>query len=370
MQVPTFKVSEFVDSLNQTLEYAYPVVEVVGEVSGFAVKQDKFVFFGLKDERSFVNCFMMAFKLSIAIENGMKVKIRARPKLRNTGRFSLAVESVVPEGEGSLMRAFNLLKEKLEKEGLFDKNRKRPIPTIPCAIGLISSETAAGSTDFLTILSQRFGGFKVHYAHVRVQGEGAAEEIIDAIAYFNRVGNVDEIVIVRGGGSMEDLWVFNDERLVRAIAASEIPVVVGVGHEEDVTLADLAADVRAATPTDAANIIVPDRREWLFRLGHLQMNLEAAMRHKVISVGERFRLSLTQHMGELLSRHSARTASLKSALAAHNPHAVLARGYSIIMSRNRVITSAGQVRAGDEINAKLYDGNIKAKVEDGKKTRS
>ncbi len=364
MQIPTLKVSEFVASVNQTLEYAYPIVEIVGEISGFSVKQDKFVFFDLKDDEAVVSCFMMVFKLSVALEDGMKVRVRARPKLRHTGRFSLTVERVLPEGEGSLLKAFNLLKAKLAKEGLFDAARKQSIPDIPAKVGLISSDTAAGSTDFLTILRQRFGGFKVYFANVAVQGEDAAEQIIRAIRYFNRVVLVDEIVIVRGGGSVEDLWTFNNEQLVRAIAASKVPVVVGIGHEQDVTLADLAADVRAATPTDAANLIVPDRRELLFRTENLRLRLEEAIRNKVLSVGEGFRRSLALAIEELLADYSSRLASLKGALNAYDPESALKRGYSIITLRGEVINRAARVKTGDVIQAKLYDGSIKAEVRD------
>ena len=200
----------------------------------------------------------------------MKVIVRATPKVTAWGKFSLTIQTIRPSGEGSLKKSFDLLKAKLEKEGLFAQERKRTLPKLPTHIGVISSTQAAGYTDFITILNNRWGGLKVDVAHVQVQGLTAPEQIIRAIRHFNEQKNVPEVlVIVRGGGSADDLAAFNDEPLVREIAASRIPTLVGVGHEVDVTLADMAADVRAATPSDAARLVVPDRREFAGSLEYL-----------------------------------------------------------------------------------------------------
>ena len=235
----------------------------MGEVASFKVNQGKWVFFDIKDASGSVGCFMSLFQLRVPIEDGMKVVIRATPKLTAWGKFSVTVQSIRPSGEGSLKKSFELLKAKLDKEGLFSPDRKRQLPEIPEHVAVISSTSAAGYADFMKILDDRWGGLKVDVAHVQVQGESAPEQMIRAITYFNQCEILPEVlVIIRGGGSADDLSAFNDEPLVRAIAASRIPTLVGVGHEVDVSLADMVADVRAATPSNAAQLLVPDRHEF------------------------------------------------------------------------------------------------------------
>ncbi|HRQ86941.1 MAG TPA: exodeoxyribonuclease VII large subunit, partial [Candidatus Saccharibacteria bacterium] len=245
MAVPNpFSVSDFIAITNQVLDTAYPVVEIEGEVASFKTNQGKYVFFDLKDDQASVGCFMMLWQLRQPIEDGMKVIITGVPKLTQWGKFSITVRAIRPSGEGAIKKSFEILKKKLENEGLFAAERKRAIPTIPERIGVISSPEAAGYIDFVTILNDRWGGVIVDVAAVPVQGAGAADKIMRAIEYFNTRDTLpDVLVIVRGGGSADDLAVFNDEPLVRAIAASRVPTMVGVGHEVDVTLADLAADV-------------------------------------------------------------------------------------------------------------------------------
>jgi exodeoxyribonuclease VII large subunit len=255
-------VSDFVALTNQTLEYAYPSIEIEGEVASFKVNQGKFVFFDIKDADSSVGCFMTVWQLRVPIEDGMKVIITATPKLTQWGKFSLTVKAVRPSGEGALEKSFELLKAKLDGEGLFALDRKRMMPSIPYHIAVISSTQAAGYADFVKILNERFGGLKVDVAHVQVQGVDAPDQMIRALNYINTRDELPEvIVIIRGGGSADDLSAFNDERLVRAIAASRVPTLVGVGHEVDESLADLVADVRASTPSNAAQLLVPDRNE-------------------------------------------------------------------------------------------------------------
>ncbi|MEO5499475.1 MAG: exodeoxyribonuclease VII large subunit, partial [Candidatus Saccharimonadales bacterium] len=255
-------VSEAIAYVNQTLEYAYPSITIEGEVSSFKLNQNKFVFFDIKDESGILNCFMMAFQLRVPVEDGMKVRITARPKVTDKGRFSLTVRDIKPVGEGSLKRSFDLLKAKLDKEGLFVAERKRQLPYLPSRIGVISSTSAAGYADFVKIISERWGGIELVIAHTQVQGIDAPRQIVRALTHFNEMADpVEAIAIIRGGGSADDLSAFNDEPLVRAIAASRIPTIVGVGHEIDTSLADLAADARAATPSNAAQLLVPDKQE-------------------------------------------------------------------------------------------------------------
>ena len=251
--------TEFVGLVNQTLEFDFGAVVIEGEVASFKVNQGKWVFFDLKDEESSVNCFMPVWNLRIPLEDGMKVVVRGTPKLTRWGKFSLTVTAVQPVGEGSLKKAFMKLKKKLTEEGLFDPAKKRPIPVDLTRLGVISSTGAAGYADFIKILNARWGGIKVEVAHTQVQGLDAPDQIIRALQYFNERGVVQAIAILRGGGSADDLACFNDEALVRAVAASKIPVVTGIGHEVDESLVDLAADLLASTPSNAAELLTRDR---------------------------------------------------------------------------------------------------------------
>lgn len=357
-QIPKLSVSEFVDSLNQTLEYAYPSVEIEGEVASFKVNQQKFVFFDLKDAGASVGCFMTVWQLRVPIEDGMKVIVRATPKLTPWGKFSLTVQSIRPSGEGSLKKAFELLKATLEKEGLFDAARKRALPSIPTHIGVISSVQAAGYADFIKILDERFGGVRVEVAHVQVQGESAPDQIIRAIEYFNTAADTPEVlVIIRGGGSADDLATFNDERLVRAIAASRVPTLVGVGHEVDITLADLVADMRAATPSNAAQIIVPDRRELLQRLRHQRVRIlgyvDQMIDHTAADLYE-IQVRIVSAWEHQIDSDSQRLIYATTRLSAYDPRKVLERGYAIVTG---AITPGGVItieRTNDIIEAEVH----------------
>ncbi|MEO5948830.1 MAG: exodeoxyribonuclease VII large subunit [Candidatus Saccharimonas sp.] len=354
---PQLSVSQFVASLNQTLEYAYPIIEIEGEVASFKVNQQKYVFFDLKDESASVGCFMTVWQLRVPIEDGMKVIVRATPKITAWGKFSLTVQTIRPSGEGSIKKSFELLKEKLEKEGLFDEARKRSLPTIPTHIGVISSTQAAGYADFVKILDNRFGGVRVDVAHVQVQGEGSADQIIRAIEYFNTTIDIPEVlVIIRGGGSADDLSTFNDERLARAIAASRVPTLVGVGHEVDVTLADLVADVRAATPSNAAQIVVPDRQDLLQRLTHQRIrvlsHVDTALERTMGDIQDS-REHMIMVWDDRVRAVSERLGYVSDKLTAYDPRRVLARGYAIL---------TGKVAQGERITIERYKDIIEAEV--------
>ncbi|HUC20379.1 MAG TPA: exodeoxyribonuclease VII large subunit, partial [Candidatus Polarisedimenticolaceae bacterium] len=271
-------VKAFLGILNETLSFAFPLVVVEGEVSSFKVNQGKWVFFDLKDEDATLPCFMPLYQLKVPLEDGMKVRVTGMPKVTNWGKFSFTARSIALAGEGELKRAFILLKAKLEKEGLFAPERKRTLPAIPKTIGLITSGQSAAYADFIKILQSRWGGLEIQLADIQVQGEAAPNQIIQAINYFNQLAvPADVVVIIRGGGSLEDLQAFNNEDVARAIGASRTPILVGVGHEVDVSLADFAADLRAATPTDAARLIVPAREQVLQDINHRQNYLNQAM---------------------------------------------------------------------------------------------
>ena len=356
-EVPLFGVSDYIAVLNQTLEYTYPSVEIEGEVASFKVNQGKWVFFDLKDADGSLGCFMSLFNLRVPIEDGMKVVVRATPKVTAWGKFSLTVQSIRPSGEGSLKKSFELLKAKLDKEGLFAPERKRTLSEIPAHIAVISSTQAAGYADFVKILNERWGGLKVDVAHVQVQGEGAPEQIIRAIKYFNGQEVLPEVlVIIRGGGSVDDLAAFNDEPLVREIAVSRIPTLVGVGHEVDVSLADMAADVRAATPSNAAQIVVPDRKEFAGSLRFLVQRILARMsglideRAKEAQDALRHAWTLLDARAELLL---SQLVTNRQVLSAYDPRAVLARGYAIVR---------GEATVGSSITVEQHKRTITAEV--------
>lgn len=356
---PLFSVSDFIALTNQTLEYAYPSVQIEGEVASFKVNQNKFVFFDLKDSGASVGCFMTIWQLRLPIEDGMKVIIEATPKLTQWGKFSLTVRSIRPSGEGSLKKSFELLKAKLEKEGLFAPERKRQLPGIPTHIGVITSTQAAGYADFVKILNDRWGGVRVDVAHVQVQGTAAPDQMIRALRYFNEAEQPPEIIVlIRGGGSADDLSAFNDELLVREIAASRVPTIVGVGHEVDESLADLVADVRAATPSNAAQIIVPDREEMRRTIRTVHMQRIVTVLDRVVHQSQ---LGIRESLESIFEKLNNHLESIEEGLAARrlvlaqlDPKRVLERGYALVR---------GQLAVGKTIEIETKQAIMKAKVE-------
>ena len=266
-----FSVSEFVEYINIVFAEKETIIE--GEVTDFKVSQGKWVFFDLKDENAKIGCFLTVFQLrGMPIEDGMKIRIFGYPKIHpKSGRFSIIVQHIEFVGEGGLKRVFEMTKAKLEKEGLFAAERKRMLPRFPENIGLITSRDSAAYSDFIKILDNRWGGVKIHLANVAVQGREAASAIVSAFDFFNKNYSelgIEEIVLIRGGGSLEDLAVFNTEEVARAIFSSRVPVLCGVGHERDFSIADLVADARASTPTAAAQMSVPSREEMQAMIGN------------------------------------------------------------------------------------------------------
>ena len=333
-------VSDFIALTNQTLEYAYPSVEIEGEVASFKVNQGKFVFFDLKDSGGSVGCFMTVWQLRVPIEDGMKVIVTAVPKLTQWGKFSLTVRAVRPSGEGALKKSFEILKAKLTAEGLFATDRKRSLPRIPRRVGVISSTQAAGYADFIKILDDRWGGVHVDVAHVQVQGTVAPDQIIRAFNYFNGLEDLPEvIVLIRGGGSADDLSAFNDELLVRTIAGSRVPTLVGVGHEIDESLADLAADVRAATPSNAAQILVPDKHE-IIRATRAQLQ---SILPRIVQIIDQQSMAVRSTIKDVLVSYEQKInqtidqlQGIRRVLAQLDPNIVLARGYALVRGLQKV----------------------------------
>ena len=354
-------VSDFVGLVNQTMEYAYSGVLLEGEVASFKINQGKFVFFDLKDEESSVGCFMMKFALRFPLADGMKIRVKAIPKLTKWGKFSLTIVEMVPVGEGTIKKSLELLKDKLKKEGLFDKAKKRALPDGIEKIGVISSTQAAGYADFIKILNERWGGLKVQVAHTQVQGMGAADQIIKALKYFNEKAEVQVIVIIRGGGSADDLAVFNDEVLAREIAGSRIITVTGIGHEVDESIADLVADIVASTPSNAAQMLTKDKRAEIENVKNMVVRVRDILSNKIVQlrseVAENMQGAARSIVVKITTVMEGVLSQIKI-LEQLNPDNVLKRGYAIVR---------GVVDVGNVVKITTIDKEIKAEIKDVRK---
>ena len=366
---------------------------VRGEISNYKLYPSGHHYFTLKDGEGALRCVMFrgdAASLRFRPQNGMLVIAAGRVTVfPRDGQYQLYCVRLTPEGAGDLHLAFEQLKEKLLREGLFDQSRKKPLPAFPGTIALITSPAGAAVRDMLRILGARWPMSRVRVLPVRVQGEGAAEEIAAAIQWCNWQQAADLIITGRGGGSMEDLWAFNEEIVARAISNSEIPVISAVGHEPDVTIADFVADLRAATPSNAAELAVPDQNEVAAALDSLGRRLEQAVGQQLRSGRQRLdrlaqsramtdpaaylrdkRLLLDYQSGRLargLERSVAgqreRLARLAAGLDAMSPLKVLGRGYAIAQKEDgRVLTSAADAAPGEPFTLRLSDGALECQV--------
>lgn len=360
-------VSEFVALLNQTLDYAYPSVVVHGELANLRVSKNRWLYFDLKDEDSTVKFFGTIYQLPGPLENGMMLKVRGSPKLHNQYGFSVNVISIQPQGEGTIRRAAELLQAQLTKEGLFDPVRKRILPYPPARIGLITSKQSAAYADFTKILDARWRGIDVDLIDVQVQGEIAPSQIVRAIEQINAMAVPPEvIVLIRGGGSAEDLAAFNTEAVTRAVAASRVPTLVAIGHEIDLSLAELAADLRASTPSNAAEFLVPDRQTVIEQLSRISEHLEQEVRRRLATA----KIQTSDLVSELQLK--TRTVIVRTNknlkdnirfLEAYNPEAILRRGYSIVRTAdNRILRSIKGLKTNDIVNVKLSSGQFDASV--------
>ncbi len=347
------------------------MVEVEGEVASFKVNQQKYVFFDLKDSGGLVSCFMSVWQLKVPIEDGMRVIVRAVPKVTAWGKFSLTIQAIKPSGEGSIKRARQLLKDKLEKEGLFADERKRSLPEMPDHIGVISSVESAGYKDFIKIINERWGGARVDVAHVQVQGESSPSQIVRAFQYFNEQADLPEIlVLIRGGGSAEDLGAFDDEAVVRAVSSSRIPVLTGIGHEVDETLVDFAADVRASTPSHAAQLVFPDKNTVLYGINSsVSSSLEWIINRKSgINAVIDSQLSATlAKLRRLVDGLQSEYQSAERTTRQLDPRVILRRGYAVVRDANGHALGADRTpRAGDVLLIETNEYNIKSEVVDVK----
>ncbi|HXY17932.1 MAG TPA: exodeoxyribonuclease VII large subunit [Candidatus Nitrosopolaris sp.] len=364
MQDVVLSPSDFVALLNQTLEFAYPVVTIEGELSGFRISKNRWVYFDLQDEQATVKFFGTVYALPGPLQDGLKVRVVGAPRFHPRFGFSVNIQSITPTGEGSIKKAFQLLRAKLEREGLFAPERKRPLPPVPGRVGLVTAANSAAYHDFIKILNERWGGVEILLADVYVQGDQAPAQITGAIEILNKSSILPEVIVItRGGGGADDLAAFNDERVVRAVAASRAPTLVAVGHEVDLSLAELAADVRASTPSSAAQILVPDRTAELASLDvscqSLKRNLATVYDRAVMELVDS-RDTLTVQMTSRLNTTAERLHTLSRLVALLDPGAALRRGYAIIRKGGKNIRSVRQVKIGDRLSLQLQDGTIGA----------
>jgi exodeoxyribonuclease VII large subunit len=362
-----FGVSDFVAYLNQTLEIAYPYVTIEGEISNFRVSKNRWVYFDLKDQEASVRFFGTVYALPGPLEDGMVVRVSGSPRLHPLYNFSVNFQTIQPVGEGSIRKAADLLMAKLDKEGLFAPERKRLLPYPPRRIALITAGGSAAYADFIKIVSARWPLVSIDHYDVLVQGEQSPTQIIAAIARANAQTDVaDVLVLTRGGGSAEDLAAFSTEAVTRAVAASRIPTLVAIGHEVDISLSELAADQRASTPSNAAELLTPDMRTVLEDLHEDRQLLDELLlrlvaRRKEWVAGAR--LELDRSLSTTLQAAQANIRSARQLLQAYDPNAALQRGYVLVRSESgELIRSTSQLQTGQVIKLTLSDGTAQATI--------
>ncbi len=391
MAAPVLSVSQLNDYIKNSLEGDRNLLDlaVSGELSNYKIYPSGHHYFTLKDAESSLSCVMFrssAARLRFRPESGMKVTATGRISVYTRGgAYQLNCSALIPQGIGDLQVAFEQLKEKLAAEGLFDRKYKKPIPAFPKRIAIITSSAGAAVHDMIRILGQRWPMTKVILLPVRVQGVEAPPEIVGAIRYANEFDVADLIITGRGGGSIEDLWAFNDERVARAIFASRIPVISAVGHEPDVTISDYVADLRASTPSNAAELAVPDWREIRESLEGYDIRARQAVRKRLQTLSQRLdslknrrvfqdptsgigdrRLRLDHIRDRLTAAEERRISSdkqrfikLGASLDAMSPLRVLSRGYAVAVNdRGETIKSVHQVSIGERLELRVSDGRI------------
>ena len=368
-------------------------VLVTGEISNLTVHQRSgHIYLSLKDSNSVISAVMFAGnarRLKFRLENGMKVICRGRISVYEpSGRYQLYIEDMQPDGVGALTLAFEQLKKSLAQKGLFDNAHKKPLPKFPKTIGVITSPTGAAVQDITNIIRRRFPSADIVLAPVLVQGESAPEQLVRAVNKFSASKIADVVIIGRGGGSAEDLWAFNDEQLAYAVYNCETPIISGVGHETDFTICDFVADVRASTPSAAAELAVPDRQELMSYYFKQKQYISAMLDRKIKTAQLRLenqqrRMSasspklkaeqlekqlsaksekLTRFMNIYISNRENKLIAAKGKLDGLNPLNVLNRGYAIAEKDEKIITSSKQLKDGDDFTVILSDGKINAKV--------
>jgi len=400
-----YSVSELTRDIRGVLEDAFREVWVEGEISNFKAHSSGHCYFSLKDDNSLLKCVLFkgaSSRLKFKVEDGMSVLLFGRISVYDKqGQYQLYVDIVEPKGKGALYLAFEKLKDKLYKEGLFDEAHKKKIPFVPLRVGVVTSPTGAAVHDILNVARRRFANIEITICPVKVQGDGAREEISRAIGDLNEYNEwittsgsgdppVDVMIVGRGGGSLEDLWAFNEEIVARAIFASKIPVISAVGHEVDYTIADFVADRRAATPSAAAETVIPRREELEERAGSSAARLRSAITAKLeildtelenLSTSYVLRepvnsiLRFEQEVDDLARRafvkaehtvaiEESELETLEGKLNALSPLAVVKRGYSITFKNGAIVKDVASLQAGDRLVTRFAQGEASSRVEE------
>jgi exodeoxyribonuclease VII large subunit len=394
LQEHIYSVSQITQEIKAFLESEFPSVWVTGEISNFTHHGSGHMYFSLKDDNAQINCVMWRSRnerLTFRPQTGLRVVAWGQVRVyEKRGNYQLDCLKILPAGVGNLQQAFEALKKKLVAEGLFDEQFKKPLPAFPKRVGVITSPTGAAIRDIVHVINRRMPLTEIILRPALVQGDGAADDIAKAIRDFNEYANVDVLIVGRGGGSLEDLWAFNEEKVARAIFASTIPVISAVGHEIDFTIADFVADYRAPTPSAAAEVVIPDTKELLATLsGQFKRSLLAITtafdekQKKVQNLSKRYAFKrpqdrLLQHqqrldelfdrinwiMRQTLSNNYRSLQHLSSRLAGLHPRSILKRGYAMV--RNEKTESLQTSRCGlendDVLNVYFYDGAVKTRI--------
>ena len=398
-----FSVSELTQNIRMVLEGAFPEAWVEGEISNFKKHTSGHMYFSLKDDNAVLNCVLFRFvnkNIKFKLETGMKVICFGRVSVYDKrGQYQFYVDKLEPKGIGALQMAFEQLKNKLQKEGLFDAARKKPMPYLPTRVGIVTSSTGAAIRDIINVTKRRFQNVELILNPARVQGQGAEEEIARAIYEFNEFNKsapegrkIDVLIIGRGGGSLEDLWAFNEEIVARAIFASDIPVISAVGHEVDTTISDFVADKRAPTPSAAAELVIPRKEDLLTKLDGLTDRLDGAMIDKIaflkeqvkglsesyilkqpINIIEQYQQnvddlahSLELQTGHILDLKNAAFFTICGKLDMLSPFKVLSRGYSITthIAAGKILKDVKNLKKGDRVRTRLEKGTFISQVKD------
>ncbi len=391
-----YTVSELTKYIRAIVEESFPGIWIEGEIANFVHHSSGHIYFSLRDKGATIKCAFFKYsnqKLKFEPKNGMKVICRGSVSVYEPrGDYQLIVEDLEPKGIGALQLQFQQLKEKLEKEGLFDERNKIPLPFLPTRIGVVTSPTGAAIQDIINIARRRFANIEIIINPVKVQGADAKDEIVSAIKQFNELEIIDVMIVGRGGGSLEDLWPFNEEIVARAIFASKIPVISAVGHEVDYTISDFVADFRAPTPSAAAELVIPRKEELIKLIGVALERLNNAISDKldvlkkkldnlkesyilrqplnyVIQMQQRIddlRKDMFVSIEHMVDMSGERFNRITSKLEALSPVSILNRGYSITkrLPEGLVVREAHSLKPGDLIETRLGQGKLKSKVEE------
>ncbi len=391
-----YTVSELTKYIRAIVEESFPGIWVEGEISNFIAHSSGHMYFSLRDAAATLKCAFFKHanqKLKFKPKDGMKVIVRGSVSVYEArGDYQLIVEDVEPKGIGALQLQFQQLKEKLQKEGLFDDKYKVPLPFLPSRIGVVTSPTGAAIQDIINITRRRFANIGIIINPVKVQGADAKDEIAAAIKQFNELKNIDVMIVGRGGGSLEDLWAFNEEVVARAIFASKIPVISAVGHEVDFTIADFVADLRAPTPSAAAELVIPRKEDLIDLISAASGRLDNAISGKLDTLKERLdnlkesyilrqpmnyiiqsqqRIDdlikdMSVSIGHMIDMSGGKFSRIISQLEALSPISILKRGYSITtkLPDGVIVKDALSLRAGDCVETRLGQGKFKSRVEE------